>query len=66
MTMFNITDGNNNVSRDKPVEHIDIARPRPVRAKPWSAPARRAPLKRDCSVVNPNSAGDYSSCALEE
>ena len=23
MTMFNITDGNNNVSRDKPVEHID-------------------------------------------
>ena len=24
MTMFNITDGNNNVSRDKPVEHIDM------------------------------------------
>ena len=24
MTMFNITDGNNNVSRDKPVEHIDL------------------------------------------
>ena len=24
MTMFIITDGNNNVSRDKPVEHIDI------------------------------------------
>ena len=25
MTMFNITDGNNNISRDKPaVEHIDI------------------------------------------
>ena len=22
--MFNITDGNNNVSRDKPVEHIDM------------------------------------------
>ena len=22
--MFNITDGNNNVSRDKPVEHIDL------------------------------------------
>ena len=22
--MFNITDGNNNISRDKPVEHIDI------------------------------------------
>ena len=24
MTMFNITDGNNNISRDKPVEHIDL------------------------------------------
>ena len=24
MTMFNITDGKNNVSRDKPVEHIDL------------------------------------------
>ena len=24
MTMFNITDGNNNVSRDKPVKHIDM------------------------------------------
>ena len=24
MTMFIITDGNNNVSRDKPVEHIDM------------------------------------------
>ena len=24
MTMFNITDGNNNISRDKPVEHIDM------------------------------------------
>ena len=24
MTMFNITDGNNNVSRDKPVEHSDL------------------------------------------
>ena len=24
MTMFIITDGNNNVSRDKPVEHIDL------------------------------------------
>ena len=24
MTMFNITDGNNNVSRDKPVVHIDM------------------------------------------
>ena len=24
MTMFNITDGKNNISRDKPVEHIDI------------------------------------------
>ena len=22
--MFNITDGNNNISRDKPVEHIDL------------------------------------------
>jgi len=24
MTMFNITDGNNNISRDKPVEHSDL------------------------------------------
>ena len=24
MTMFNITDGKNNISRDKPVEHIDL------------------------------------------
>ena len=24
MTVFNITDGNNNISRDKPVEHIDL------------------------------------------
>ena len=24
MTMFNITDGKNNISRDKPVEHIDF------------------------------------------
>ena len=24
MTMFNITDGINNISRDKPVEHIDM------------------------------------------
>ena len=24
MIMFNITDGNNNISRDKPVEHIDL------------------------------------------
>ena len=23
MTMFNITDGKNNISRDKPIEHID-------------------------------------------
>ena len=24
MTMFNITDSKNNISRDKPVEHIDL------------------------------------------
>ena len=24
MTMFNITDGDNNISRDKPVEHSDM------------------------------------------
>ena len=24
MTMFNITDGNNNISRDKPVKNIDL------------------------------------------
>lgn len=24
MIMFNITDGNNNISRDKPIEHIDL------------------------------------------
>ena len=24
MTMFNITDGKNDISRDKPVEHIDL------------------------------------------
>ena len=24
MTMFNITDGKNNISRDKPAEHIDL------------------------------------------
>ena len=24
MTMLNITDGKNNISRDKPVEHIDL------------------------------------------
>ena len=168
MTMFNITDGNNNVSRDKPVEHIDmviglhvsactsctrtmrvrrdiaiditesvqllvrfnalrsmpvmpklerynqnamrsmaaaalatqaaaanararprlagqcekwLARPNTQRARPvlgrstaLALPAVhrsvracvRLPVKRDCSPDNPNSPGDYSSCAHEE
>ena len=33
MTMFNITDGKNNISRDKPVEHIDLVVPN--LSPPW-------------------------------
>ena len=51
MTMFNITDGKNDISRDKPVS--------PVRANLGRLLRVVLPVKRDCSADNPNSPGDY-------
>ena len=45
MTMFNITDGKNNISRDKPVDHIDMVNGLHVSA--WRAPERHGVAGRE-------------------
>ena len=48
MTMFNITDGKNSISRDKPVEHIDLVTGLHVSAcTPYTRTMR---LRRDMAI----------------
>ena len=55
MTMFNITDGKNNISRDKPVEHIDLVIGLMVSGCPHNCP-------HNCPHARPRTPANVAWC----